>query len=45
LATVRALGSRPDDLAATLGGCGGTALRETEIMLDGQAAGVAPVFP
>jgi len=35
----------PDDLAATLGGCGGTALRETEIMIDGQAAGVAPVFP
>ena len=35
----------PDDLAAALQSCGSTAFRETEVSIDGQPAGVAPVFP
>jgi hypothetical protein len=35
----------PDDVAGTLQSCGGTAFRETEVGLDGQPAGVAPVYP
>jgi hypothetical protein len=35
----------PDDVAAELQSCGGTAFREAEISIDGQAAGVAPVYP
>ena len=35
----------PNDVAAELENCGNTAFRETEISIDGQPAGVAPVFP
>jgi Peptide N-acetyl-beta-D-glucosaminyl asparaginase amidase A len=35
----------PNDLAAALQSCGGTGFRETEVSIDGQAAGVAPVYP
>jgi hypothetical protein len=35
----------PNDVAAELQGCGNTAFRETEITVDGQPAGVAPVYP
>ena len=35
----------PDDVSAELQSCGGTAFREAEISIDGQAAGVAPVYP
>ena len=35
----------PSDLTGELESCGGTAFRETEITIDGQPAGVAPVFP
>jgi len=35
----------PDDLTDLLQSCGGTAFRETEISIDGQPAGVAPVYP
>jgi Peptide N-acetyl-beta-D-glucosaminyl asparaginase amidase A len=35
----------PDDLAAALQSCGSTGLRETEVSIDGQPAGVAPVYP
>ena len=35
----------PNDVSAELFSCGNTAFRETEITLDGQPAGVAPVFP
>ncbi len=35
----------PDDQAANLESCGKTAFRETEIWIDGQPAGVAPVYP
>jgi len=35
----------PNDVAALLESCGNTAFRETEIAIDGQLAGVAPVFP
>ena len=35
----------PDDLAAKLNNCGNTAFRETEVAVDGRAAGVAPVYP
>lgn len=35
----------PNDLAGKLNNCGGTAFREGEITLDGQPAGVAPVYP
>jgi hypothetical protein len=31
--------------ASLLGSCGGTGFRETEISIDGQPAGVAPVYP
>jgi len=34
-----------DELADTLFDCGGTGFREAEIYVDGQAAGVAPIFP
>jgi Peptide N-acetyl-beta-D-glucosaminyl asparaginase amidase A len=35
----------PTDVAGELESCGNTAFRETEITIDGQPAGVAPVFP
>ncbi len=35
----------PDDVATELESCSNTAFRETEITIDGQPAGVAPVFP
>ena len=35
----------PDDLAQELGQNPGTAFRETEVTIDGQVAGFAPVFP
>jgi hypothetical protein len=35
----------PDDLAQELGEYPGTAFRETEVTIDGQVAGFAPVFP
>jgi hypothetical protein len=35
----------PDDVAVELQSCGGTAFREAEISVDGQPAGVAPVYP
>ena len=35
----------PTDLSTELESCGGTAFRETEITIDGEPAGVAPVFP
>jgi len=35
----------PDADAAVLQSCGGTAFREVEVTIDGQPAGVAPVFP
>jgi hypothetical protein len=35
----------PNDLAKKLNNCGGTAFREGEITVDGQPAGVAPVYP
>jgi len=35
----------PDDLTSELESCGGTAFREAEISIDGQPAGIAPVYP
>ena len=35
----------PDDLTAALQSCGSTGFRETEVSIDGQPAGVAPVYP
>lgn len=35
----------PDNLAAELFTCGNTALRETQVWIDGTPAGVAPIFP
>jgi hypothetical protein len=35
----------PDDVAGELFSCGGTAFREAEVAIDGQPAGVAPVYP
>lgn len=35
----------PNDVATELESCGNTAFRETEISIDGQPAGVAPVYP
>lgn len=35
----------PDDVAAELQDCGSTGFRETEVSIDGQPAGVAPVYP
>ncbi len=35
----------PDDLVNALQSCGKTAFRETEVAIDGQPAGVAPVYP
>ncbi len=35
----------PNDVAPELQSCGGTSFREAEISIDGQAAGVAPVYP
>jgi hypothetical protein len=35
----------PDDVAAELQSCGSTGFRETEVAIDGQPAGVAPVYP
>ena len=35
----------PNDVATELQSCGNTGFRETEISIDGQPAGVAPVFP
>ncbi|MGA8534285.1 MAG: peptide-N4-asparagine amidase [Candidatus Tumulicola sp.] len=35
----------PNDLAQKLDNCGGTAFREGEVSVDGQPAGVAPIYP
>lgn len=35
----------PNDLAAELSSCGNTGFRESEVTLDGQPAGVAPIYP
>jgi hypothetical protein len=35
----------PDDMVLALQSCGATAFRETQIAIDGQPAGVAPIFP
>lgn len=35
----------PNDQAANLESCGNTAFRETEVWIDGNPAGVAPVYP
>ncbi len=35
----------PDDVAGELFNCGSTAFREAEVSIDGQPAGVAPVYP
>lgn len=35
----------PDNETANLESCGNTAFRETEISIDGQPAGVAPIYP
>jgi Peptide N-acetyl-beta-D-glucosaminyl asparaginase amidase A len=35
----------PNDLAGKLDNCGGTGFREGEVSVDGQPAGVAPVYP
>ena len=35
----------PNDLAQQIPNCGNTAFREGEVAIDGQAAGVAPVYP
>jgi len=35
----------PDDVAGELFSCGSTAFREAEVTVDGQPAGVAPVYP
>jgi hypothetical protein len=35
----------PNDVAGPLQSCGGTAFREAEVSIDGQPAGVAPVYP
>jgi len=35
----------PNDVASELQSCGNTPFREAEISVDGQAAGVAPVYP
>ncbi len=35
----------PNDLAQKLNNCGSTAFREGEVTIDGQPAGVAPVYP
>jgi hypothetical protein len=35
----------PNDVANELESCPGTAFRESEVMIDGTAAGVAPVYP
>ncbi|HEY6248582.1 MAG TPA: peptide-N4-asparagine amidase, partial [Candidatus Angelobacter sp.] len=35
----------PNDVAAELQSCGSTAFRESEVTIDGQPAGVAPVYP
>jgi hypothetical protein len=35
----------PDDVADELFSCGGTSFREAEVTIDGQPAGVAPVYP
>jgi Peptide N-acetyl-beta-D-glucosaminyl asparaginase amidase A len=35
----------PDDVANELQDCGSTGFRETEVRIDGQPAGVAPVYP
>ncbi|MEO8789713.1 MAG: peptide-N4-asparagine amidase [Candidatus Tumulicola sp.] len=35
----------PNDLAGKLGNCGNTGFREGEVSVDGQPAGVAPIYP
>lgn len=35
----------PNDVAGELQSCGSTGFRETEVTIDGQPAGVAPVYP
>jgi len=35
----------PDNLASELNNCGSTAFREGDVAIDGQAAGVVPIYP
>lgn len=35
----------PSDIAAQVQNCGNTGFRETEVTIDGQPAGVAPIYP
>ena len=35
----------PNDVAGELDNCGNTGFRETEVTIDGQPAGVAPIYP
>ena len=35
----------PNDVSSAVQSCGGTAFREAEVSVDGQPAGVAPVYP
>jgi len=35
----------PNSIASTLGDCGNTGFRQVDVSIDGQQAGVAPVFP
>jgi len=35
----------PNDVSSELESCGNTAFRETEVTIDGQPAGIAPVYP
>src|SRR5262249_13937967 len=35
----------PDNVAGELQSCGGTGFRETQVTIDGQPAGVAPLYP
>lgn len=35
----------PDELSTPLQSCGGTAFREAQVTIDGQPAGIAPVYP
>ncbi len=35
----------PDDVATELESCGGSGFREAEVSVDGQPAGVAPIYP
>jgi hypothetical protein len=35
----------PDELSTPLQSCGGTAFREAQVTIDGQPAGIAPIYP